>query len=182
MIKVRYPRAWLVVGGVLALGIAIVALALSALDSPTGTSVTVNDVAVSTENDDDRARDLCQTTGLEAAREYDETAELLAAHPSTPAAFKRWEEGRYQAEGGPVVRAERRAPTTSEFLALCYFEGTIFPFPGSPPHLTEGAAPPSSPTNWTRLGLTVSDEGEVTVYVVGTRETLNTSEERPPKS
>lgn len=103
-----------------------------------------------------KAQDLCQGAGMQAAREYDPNATLEAAQPTTGAAFARFET-RDRGPGAPRGAAAKRTSSPENMLALCYFGGTFTSFPTPP---SKGEDRP-----YDLIGLTVDEAGTTTMYV-----------------
>ncbi len=122
------------------------------------------------------AQRLCDTYGRDTAAQHGRVDSLLAAHASTPQRFAQWEENRF-GSSGPRPQPLDRAESGSNILALCYYAGDFPVFPRQP--RPADAGPDWTAPAWTRLGLTVDQQGKVVLYVLGLNSTIDPQQDRP---
>lgn len=119
-----------------------------------------------------QAQRLCETVGQSFASNIGRVDGLARAHPASVRAFVAWEEAPQGGPDGPRVESlyrSRAADQADQLIALCYFDGDFTgAIPAGPP------PPPGAPPRegYTRLGVSVTEDGEPRLYVAGRPATL----------
>lgn len=132
------------------------------------TSTPTSSSATASRQQDERAVELCRTSGREAADERATVERIDEVYATTLADVVQWQEHRYEEITGAPGDSEWQGEEGSTFAAICYFDAGQVVAPGGPAYPTTDPSTgdvtfePLPP--YDEVVVIVADDGRVELY------------------